>query len=275
MVKFMEKFPFFSAFFTLLFLYHFCQILCFVVEDHFGELLFTRPHCLIEADYWKIVVSMFCTGTLALIFHRATLRYSIGRFLTQILFGALAIAVTSQIAQNLQNFFYASNTWADFWTFLINIMAISLYALIGFLAEKRFESGEKKYSFITAGIFAICFATAFCCSAHYMPREIMKTIKQDTETAKAVKDAVFNIKQDIPVKDLPESVQIKEEKGKKIISWKFVTDFEALKKDGKLTKRVKDKLAFEDGLIGIRDISVSFEYNNEQQEITVDLPEKK
>ena len=266
----MEKFPFFSAFFTLLFIYNFCQVLCFVVEDYFGESLFTKPYCLIEADYWKVVVAMFCTGTLALIFHRATLRYSTGRFLTQILFGALALAVTIQISQGLQNFFDASNTWADFWTFLINIMAISLYTFFGYLIEKRAESDEKKYSFIATGIFAICFAIAFCFSAHYMPREVMKTIKQDTETAQAVRDAVYNIRADVPVKDLPESVQIKEEEGKKVVSWKFVTDFEKLKKDGKFTKRMKDKLNFDTGLIGIDNILVPFKYNNEQQKITVE-----
>ena len=271
MLKMFEKVSYIFAFIIFFFINNVCQVLYFVVEDHFEDLI-TKPYFLIESDYWGATVTIFCLGIFALIFSKNPSRVAANRFFSQILFAILAVIAVFQTSQILRNVVYGTETWADLWNFLISIMSVLLYVSFGYLAEKKLD-GNKKASYLISGIIVTFFVVSYCCASYYMPRDVMKTIKQDSVTLSAVAHTVKQIKSGLDFDQLPDNVQVKDENGKKVVSWKLVTDFEKLKKDGKFTKRIKDKIvstSFKKW--GDR---IKFEFHNQNQKIIVNVPKRR
>ena len=239
MLKFSGKISFLFAFCTLYFLYNLCSIFCFAVEDYFGE--YTRPCFLIGDDYWSSIGKMFLSGILVFYFRKRQTTNSFTIAMTQILYALLIFVVAVHISQVVSTYFDARETWADFWILLINVAALLLYALIVYLAENSEVS--KTYTYVSSGIFAICFITAFCLATNYMPRTVVKSLRQDKATADSVRYAVDALKSSTEVpSNLPDTVKVKDEHGKRTISYEFKTDFEKLKRKGIYTRHLRKKI---------------------------------
>ena len=272
MSKSIEKIPFLFAFFALLFLYNFCSVLCFVVEDYFGE--FIRPAFLFESDYWSSVASMLCSGIMASIFQRSVPQSTAGKIATQILFECLLIVVITHISQIVSDYFSADATLSDLWVFFINVMAVLLFMLFGHLIGKAIDTGSNKYHFIISGIFSACFITAVCCSAYYMPREVIKTLKQDAKTVKTIKNIV-NLSSGDHLPELPKEIDVKDTDGKRTITWYFVTDFEKLESSGKFTARLKKKFEIVSSIYKKGTHVCDINLKKGKQELILNLPGKK
>ena len=253
MIKIACKFSLISAFCSLMFLYNFCSILCFAVEDYYGE--FTSTYFLFGKSYWTALSSMIFNGLFALYFFRTQAEYALTRGIVQIFNLSLIIVVGTHISFIISKYFEACETKMDLWIFLINVLALTLYILLVYLANK--SENNRRYFYVAIGVFLSCFVVAFGLSQHYMPRSVIKTLRKDKETADAVRSAIdaLKVSQDIP-ENVPTTVQINDKDGKRIITYEFVTDFDALRKKHKYTTRLKrkydisEKIMFKGSLIG-------------------------
>ena len=252
-IKIASRFSLISAFCSLMFLYNFCSILCFAVEDYYGEL--TRPYFLFGESYWMALSSMTFNGLVALCFFRKPAEYALTRGIVQILNLSLIIVVGAHISFILDKYFEACETKMDWWDFLINVLALALYITLIYLANK--SESNRRYFYGAIGVFLSCFIIAFGLSQHYMPRSVIKTLRKDKETADAVRKAIdaLKVSQDIP-ENMPPTVQIDDKDGKRIVIYEFVTDFEVLRQKQKYTTRLKhkfditEKIMFKGDVIG-------------------------
>ncbi len=253
MIKIASKFSLISAFCSLLFLYNFCSILCFAVEDYYGE--FTSTYFLFGKSYWAALSSMISNGVIALYFFRTPAEYSLTRGIVQILNLLLIIVVGTHISFIISKYFETCETKTDVWIFLINVLALTLYILLVYLANK--SENNRRYFYVAIGVFLSCFIVAFGLSQYYMPRSVIKTLRKDKETADAVRRAIDALKISLDIsQNTPSSVQIHKENDKIVIAYEFVTDFDALRKTHKYTTRLRrkydisEKIMFKGSLIG-------------------------
>ncbi len=242
MFKFSEKFSFLSTFCCLYFLYNFCSILCFCVEDHFDA--YVRPFFVFGDDYWSAVGKMFCCGVFAIFFQKSgTVKFLHTNILSQIMCLFFIFVVIVHISQIIGNYFNVSETSSDRWILGINILAIIIYASILYISETI--ENVKKRTYILIGIFGACFATACAMASHYMPRSVLKTLSQDKETLLSVRKAVNALKAGLEIPSgLSNNVKVRDENGKRIITYQFETDFEGLKEKSKFTKRLRKRFNF-------------------------------
>ena len=86
-------------------------------------------------------------------------------------------------------------------------------------------------------------------ASHYMPRSVLKTLSQDKETLLSVRKAVNALKAGLEIPSgLSNNVKVRDENGKRIITYQFETDFEGLKEKSKFTKRLRKRFNFTPGL---------------------------
>lgn len=238
MIKEADKFSFLTAFCSLYFLYNFCSILCFAVDDFFDCPV--RPVFLIGNDYWQSVGRMLVSGSFALYFRRQQATNVIAKAMAQFLHTLFILVIIVHLSQSASNYFNARATWADLCLVFINVLAILIYALIIFFAEESRDS--KKYSYWFTGIFIACFSVAYGLSAYYMPITIVQTLREDRSTVDSVRYVIDALKSGTEIPhNLSRNVHVKDENGKRIISYTFLTDFEKLKMERKYTKHLRNK----------------------------------
>lgn len=242
MFKVSDKLSFVTTFCSLYFLYNFCSVLCFAVEDHFDTNI--RLLFLFGDDYWSAIGKMFCCCAIAIYLQLSTTAKSLHmNILSQIMCVFFVFVVIAHISQIVSNYFNVCETLSDFWILLINIFAVLLYVSIAYIAEKI--ENVKKRTYILSGIFGACFAIACAVSAHYMPRSVIKTLNHDKETLLSVRKAVDALKRglEVPV-GLSGNVSVKDTNGKRIITYQFETDFDGLEEKRRFTNRLRKKFDF-------------------------------
>lgn len=273
MFKVSDKFSFLSTFCTLYFIYNFCSILCFAVEDHFAT--YCRPIFLLGDDYWNAIGKMFCCGIVALYIQCSTTTKSLHtNTLNQIMYLFFIFVIIVHISQVVSNYFNARATLADFWSLAINIFAVFLYVLISYITEKVEE--VKKRTYMTLGIFCTCFAISCTVASFYMPRSVIKTLNHDKETLLSVRKTIEALKAgpEIP-SGLSDNVNVKDENGKRIITYQFETDFDGLKENGKFTKRLRKRFDFTAGLFKEGEQVGTVLFKKGQHTLDVALPKQK
>ena len=242
------KFPFLQSLFSLIFIFCFCAILLFAITDYSGidEKLTTEKISIFNwgFDYWSWFSAMLCSGVASIItmFLKKDNEWNkIDRALYIAVAGLFAFIIVLSFGFRLSKYLNVENTPIDPWLFGLDILAILLFFGFAFLSTKRIETGDMKYSKIALGIFAACLACAFGVSNHYMPRGVMNQLNQDYKTIRKVNQLEFDILDGKDFGKLPDGISVREENGKKIISWNMITDFENLDKKIKITKRLKFK----------------------------------
>ena len=273
MFKVSDKFSFLSTFCILYFLYNFCSILCFAVEDHFES--YVRPIFLFGDEYWPAIGKMFCCGLFIMYLQYSTTAKSLHmNILSQIMCVFFIFVVIVHISQIVSNYFNVCETLADFWILLINIFAILLYASIAYISEK--VENTKKRIYMLLGILGTCFALSCAMASHYMPRSVVKTLKHDKETLLSVRKAIDTLKIGLEIPpELSNNVRIKDENGKRIITYTFETDFEGLKADGMFTKRLKKRFDYTAGLIKEGEQVGTVVFKKGEHTLDVPLPKSK
>ena len=242
------KFPFLQSLFSLVFITCFFTILLFAVEDYFG----IDEKCTIAKisvfnvgfDYWHWLPVMFCSGIAAIVsmFLKKDNEWSkTDKTLYLAISGFFLITIILSFGMRLSNYLNVKNTAVDPWLFVFDVFSVILYFGFAYLSTKRLETGDKKFSYITIGIYALCFVCAFVVSNYYMPRGVMTQLNQDFKTITKVNQIASDIQGKKDPGELPEGISIRDDDGKKIISWNMVTDFENLDKKIKITKRLKYK----------------------------------
>ena len=271
MFKFSSKFSFLAAFCTLCFLYNFCAVLCFAVEDYFD--VYAHPCFLVGDDYWSSVGKMLCSGIRALYFRKSQTANSIIIAMTQILHALFVLVIVIHISQLVSNYFDVRETWADFWIFFINAMAVFVYVSILYCSEKAEKS--RICAYITNGIFVVCFSIAYGLASYYVPREVVKTLRQDDDVVNSVHQVVDALKSGLEIPSgLSERVQVKDEGGKRVISYEFVTDFERLKQEGRYVRHLRKKFDRTADVYKQGDKVGVFEFKRGKHEMSVSLPKK-
>ncbi len=271
MFKFSNKFSFLAAFCTLYFLYNFCAVLCFAVEDYFD--VYAHPCFLVGDDYWSSLGKMLCSGILALYFRKSQATNSILIAMTQTLHALFVLVIVMHISQLVSNYFEARETRADFWIFLINVIAVLVYISIIYCAEKT-EKG-KIYTYMITGIFVACFSVAYGLASYYVPRAVVKTLRQDDDVVNSVRQVVEALKSGLEIPSgLAERVQVKDEDGKRVISYEFVTDFEKLKQEGRYVRHLRKKFDRTADVYKQGDKVGAFEFKKGKHEMSVALPKK-
>ena len=270
-IKIVSRFSLISAFCSLMFLYNFCSILCFAVEDYYGEL--TRPYFLFGKSYWMAFSSMVFHGLFALCFFRKPAEYALTRGIVQILNLSLIIVVGAHISLILGKYFEAYETKTDWWTFLINVLALALYITLVYLADK--SENNRKYFYMAIGVFLSCYIVAFGLSQHYMPHSVIKTLRTDKETADAVRKAIdaLKVSQDIP-ENMPPTVQINDKDGKRIVTYEFVTDFDNIRHTHKYTERIRQKFNISEKIMFRGDVVAQFTLKQGKHRMEIELKQK-
>ncbi len=237
-IKGADKFSFLAAFCSLYFLYNFCSILCFAVDDFFDSSI--CPAFLIGNDYWRSVGRMLVGGIFALYFQKQQVANVIAQSITHVLHMLFILVIIVHLSQSVSNYFDARATWVDLCLMFINILAVLLYAIIIVLAEKARDL--KKYSYFFTGVFVACFSIAYGLSAYYMPMTIVQTLREDKSTVDSVRQVIDALKSGTEIPhNLSQNVHVKDEDGKRTISYTFLTDFEKLKMEGRYTKHLRNQ----------------------------------
>ena len=273
MFKVSNKLSFLSTFCTLYFLYNFCSILCFAVEDHFES--YIRPLFLFGDDYWAAIGKMFSCGIFTLYLQYSTTTKSLHmNILSQIMCVFFTFIVIVHISQIVSNYFNVRTTLADFWILIINIFVVFLYASIAYVYEK--VENVRRRTCVLLGIFVACFATCCALASHYMPRSVIKTLNHDKETLLSVQKAIDALKAGFEIPSgLSDSVDVKDENGQRIITYQFETDFEELKERGVFTNRLRKRFDFTTSLFkeGQQVGTVSFKKG--RHTLNIPLPKQK
>ena len=273
MFKISDKFSFLSTFCILYFLYNFCSILCFAVEDHFES--YVRPIFLFGDEYWAAIGKMFCCGLFTLYLQYSTTTKSLHmNILSQIMCVFFILVVIVHISQIVSNYFNVCETLADFWILVINIFAILLYASIAYISEK--VENTKKRIYMLLGILGTCFTLSCAMASHYMPRSVIKTLKHDKETLLSVRKAIDTLKIGLEIPPgLSNNVRIKDENGKRIITYTFETDFEGLKANGRFTKHLRKTFDFTASIFKKGELVGTVVFKKGPQTLDVPLPKPK
>ena len=240
------KFPFLQSLFSLIFVWCFYAILLFFIIDCSGidEKVTAFKFSIFNFgfDYWAVLATLVCSGlaTIFPMFFKNDWNQQ-EETLSLILTKLFLVFIILFMGGRLLMYFNFENTKIDAWLYALDVLAVLLYFTFAYISDKWQNTGDNKFRYATIGILTICSVCAFVISNHYMPLGIMRDLNKDYQMVIKVDEIESKLANKEEVENLPEGISIREEKGKKIISWNMVVDYENLNKKIRITKRLKFK----------------------------------
>lgn len=228
--------------FVLFFLYMFCSILCFSIEDinhvKLNDIIYFGN------DYWKcfsymIVSSLIIFAFQALSKHRIE-NDKPNKFSSFLVF-AILLAVFIHISNISYQYFIGKSDSYAFYVILVNIFGLVSY--FGWLSLEKSELRFKKTKIYFLTLFTglgTCLVLGGVISNFNMPLGVIKLLNNDAEILKEVEKISYSAD---PEKEAIQSKDIKYQKisnSEFALVWNFKTNFQNLKQ----TKRLKEMFSY-------------------------------
>ncbi|MBQ7524770.1 MAG: hypothetical protein IJT08_04155 [Alphaproteobacteria bacterium] len=232
------------SFFVLLFLYNFCSILCFAIEDNLSASELQLP--LLGEEYWYCLSTMLVSTFVLLGYLFCKPREPKGGRIASFLFFMLILFLTFFAARVFQAYFNGDAEKDCLWMIAISILSFVLYLLFTCLETRRINrSNGKIYLMLMIALFAACDVMGYFLSLKYMPPDVIRTIKQDTGTLSNLDIAISEYAAGRKMEKMLEGIEYRDvSENKRIFSWNMKTDF------SKVTSRMKRQYKYRNVLQG-------------------------